>query len=158
MWKINLYSSQVTEAVGRELGKLLVPGDFVSFIGELGAGKTTIIRGIASGLDVRDTVSSPSYLIIQEYKGKYPVFHGDFYRVGSYQELEDIGWEEYFQRDGIMLIEWGNQVPEAIPTDYLEVEIEQGLEVDERLFKFISHGKRYKSVVEELAKICGSWG
>ncbi|HBI26499.1 MAG TPA: tRNA (adenosine(37)-N6)-threonylcarbamoyltransferase complex ATPase subunit type 1 TsaE [Peptococcaceae bacterium] len=158
MWKINLYSPQVTEAVGRELGKLLAPGDFVSFIGELGAGKTTIIRGIASGLEVRDTVSSPSYLIIQEYKGKYPVFHGDFYRVGSYQELEDIGWEEYFQRDGIMLIEWGNLVPKAIPADYLEVEIEQGLEADERLFKFISHGKRYKSVVEELAKICGSWG
>lgn len=158
MWKIKSYSSEVTEAVGRELGKLLVPGDFISFIGELGAGKTTIIRGIASGLEVRDNVSSPSFLIIQEYRGKYPVFHGDFYRVGSYQELEDIGWDEYFQRNGIMLIEWGNLVPEAIPTDYLEVEIEQGLEEDERLYKFISHGKRYKSVVEELAKICESWG
>lgn len=158
MWKIKSYSSEVTEAVGRELGKLLVPGDFISFIGELGAGKTTIIRGIASGLEVRDNVSSPSFLIIQEYRGKYPVFHGDFYRVGSYQELEDIGWDEYFQRNGIMLIEWGNLVPEAIPTDYLEVEIEQSLEEDERLYKFISHGKRYKSVVEELAKTCESWG
>jgi tRNA threonylcarbamoyladenosine biosynthesis protein TsaE len=73
LWKIKSYSSEVTEAVGRELGELLVPGDFISFIGELGAGKTTIIRGIASGLEVRDTVSSPSFLIIQEYRGKYPV-------------------------------------------------------------------------------------
>lgn len=158
MWKIDSYNPKVTEAVGRELGKLLVPGDFVSFVGELGAGKTTIIRGIASGLQVTDMVSSPSFMIIQEYRGKYPVFHGDFYRVGSYQELEDIGWDEYFQRDGIMLIEWGNLIPEAIPANHLDVEIEQDLEADKRLFKFIAHGKRYKSVVEELAKICGLWG
>jgi tRNA threonylcarbamoyladenosine biosynthesis protein TsaE len=117
-----------------------------------------MVRGIASGLEVRDTVSSPSFLIIQEYRGRYPVFHGDFYRLGSYQELEDIGWDEYFHREGIMLIEWGNLIPEAIPEDYLEVVIkEPGLETA-RLLKFIPHGKRYQAVVEELAEKCESWG
>jgi tRNA threonylcarbamoyladenosine biosynthesis protein TsaE len=158
LWEIHSYSDQVTEAVGRELGKLLGPGDFVSLTGELGAGKTTMVRGIASGLEVRDTVSSPSFLIIQEYRGRYPVFHGDFYRLGSYQELEVIGWDEYFHREGIMLIEWGNLIPEAIPEDYLEVVIkEPGLETA-RLLKFIPHGKRYQAVVEELAEKCESWG
>lgn len=158
MWEIHSYSAEVTEAVGRELGKLLGPGDFVSFTGELGAGKTTIVRGIASGLAVSDTVSSPSFLIIQEYRGRYPVFHGDFYRLGSYQELEDIGWDEYSQRGGIILIEWGNLIPEAIPNDHLEVEIQQsGLESG-RMLKFIPHGKRYKTVVEELSGKCESWG
>lgn len=158
MWEIHSYSDQVTEAVGRELGKLLGPGDFVSLTGELGAGKTTMVRGIASGLEVRDTVSSPSFLIIQEYRGRYPVFHGDFYRLGSYQELEDIGWDEYFRREGIILVEWGNLIPEAIPEDYLEVEIQQPGSVTERLLKFIPYGKHYRSVVEELARKCESWG
>ncbi|MGB4504347.1 MAG: tRNA (adenosine(37)-N6)-threonylcarbamoyltransferase complex ATPase subunit type 1 TsaE [Syntrophaceticus sp.] len=158
MWEIYSQNTEVTETIGRELGKLLGPGDFVSLTGELGAGKTTIVRGIASGLGVKDAVSSPSFLIIQEYRGRYPVFHGDFYRLGSYQELEAIGWDEYPQRGGIVIIEWGNLIPEALPKDYLEVEIQQpGLETG-RLLKFIPHGKHYKTVVEELARKCESWG
>ncbi len=157
MWEIYAGSAERTEAVGRELGELLGPGDFVSLTGELGAGKTTIVRGIASGLAVADTVSSPSFLIIQEYRGKYPVFHGDFYRLGSYQELEDIGWDEYSRRDGVILIEWGNLIPEALPDGRLDIEIRQPLVESGRLLKFIPHGEHYTTVVEELAGKCKSW-
>lgn len=157
MWEIYSQSAEVTEAIGRELGRLLGPGDFVSLTGELGAGKTALARGIAYGLAVRDIVSSPSFMIVQEYRGRYPVFHGDFFRLGSYQELEEIGWEEYLQREGIILVEWGNLIHEAIPEDYLEIEIRQPGSETERLLKFVPYGKRYRAVIEELARKCESW-
>lgn len=157
MWQIHSHSTAVTEAVGRELGRLLGPGDFVCLSGELGAGKTVLARGIATGLGVEQPVSSPSFLIIQEYQGKYPVFHCDFYRLGSYQELEDIGWEEYFSREGIILVEWGNLIPDAFPADYLEVKIQQTDTETSRLLQFIPKSEHYINIVEELSEKCGSW-
>ncbi len=157
MWEIESLSNQATETIGKKLGSLLVSGDFVSLVGELGAGKTTMVRGITSGLEVRDRVSSPSFLVIQEYQGKYPVFHGDFYRLDSYQELEDIGWDEYFQRKGIILIEWGNLIPEAIPKDHLEISIEGTDSEGSRILRFCPHGSRYEAIVGGLIKKCEYW-
>ena len=155
--EIHSYSPVTTEAIGRELGKMLGSGDFVSLTGDLGAGKTLFVHGIASGLAVKGPVSSPSFLIIQEYQGRYPIFHCDFYRLGSYQELEDIGWEEYFNRGGIILVEWGDLIPEALPVDYLKIEISQVGRENGRLLRFIPHGKHYEAVIEELAIKCESW-
>jgi len=157
LWQICSHSTMVTEAIGRELGKLLSPGDIICLTGELGAGKTVLVRGIASGLGVEEPVSSPSFLIIQEYQGKYPVFHCDFYRLGSYQELVDIGWEEYFNRGGVILVEWGNLIPDAFPADFLEVKIQHTDEETGRLLQFFPKSQHYRTIVEELSKRCGSW-
>lgn len=158
MWEIRSDSPIFTEKVGESLGKLLGPGDVVSLIGELGAGKTVFVHGVARGLEVQDPVSSPSFLIVQEYRGKYPVFHCDFYRLDSYQELEDIGWDDYSRREGVILIEWGNRIPEALPENYLEIAIQQPdpLE-DRRLLCFIPNGSRYDGIIKELAEKCVSW-
>lgn len=159
MWEIHSHSPAVTEKVGHLLGKLLGPGDMVSLVGDLGAGKTVFVHGVAGGLEVRDAVSSPSFLIVQEYRGRYPVFHCDFYRLESYQELEDIGWDDYSWRGGVILIEWGNRIPEALPANHLEVVIEQaGLPEHERLIRFVPHGSHYEGLVKELAGQCASWG
>lgn len=155
MWQVLSTNPFVTEAVGAELGRILTPGDVVSLVGDLGAGKTVFVHGVARGLDVRDTVSSPTFLLVQEYEGRYPVFHCDFYRLHSFHELEDIGWNDYLERNGVVLIEWGNRIPEALPEEYLEVAIEQ-VDYDEstRRIQFHPRGKRFEEKVRELAKRC----
>jgi tRNA threonylcarbamoyladenosine biosynthesis protein TsaE len=157
LWEFRSSGPAATEKVGYALGRLLKPGDTVSLVGELGAGKTVFVHGAAAGLDVVDTVSSPSFLIVQEYRGRLTVFHCDFYRLDSYQELEDIGWDDYFSRGGVILIEWGNRIPEALPESYLEVVIDRGRVENERLLRFIPHGSRYGGLVKELADRCASW-
>lgn len=155
MWETVAGSSTVTQLLGEQLGRLLQAGDLVSLVGDLGAGKTVLVHGIARGLQVSEPVSSPTFLLIQEYNGRYPVFHCDFYRLKDYQELEDIGWEEYFQRQGVILIEWGNRIPEALPDEYLEIEIKPDDSSDSiRLIRFNPKGHRYDALVKELSDKC----
>lgn len=155
MWEIISSSARITEVIGKELGRLLIPGDVVSLVGDLGAGKTVFVRGAAGGLDVAGDVSSPSFLIVQEYAGKYPLFHADFYRLGSYRELEGIGWDEYLGRQGVVLIEWGDRFPEALPADFLEVRISPAdFSETARLLRFRPRGGRYEARVKELAENC----
>lgn len=151
-------SPEATEDLGEELGKLLQPDDVVALVGELGAGKTVFVHGIARALGVEDTVSSPSFLIVQEYRGQCPLFHCDFYRVNSYQELEDIGWEEYLNRGGVVVIEWANLIPEALPGEYLRVVFSFcEPSASSRCLEFYPIGRRYQEIVKELAKRCGYW-
>lgn len=156
MWEIVSSGPQVTQLLGEELGKLLAPGDVVSLVGELGAGKTVFVHGIARGLGVSSPVSSPSFILIQEYEGKYPVFHCDFFRLQSYQELEEIGWDEYRKRGGVILIEWGNRIPEALPEEYLEVVIAYcDSSESTRRIQFRPQGGRYEAKIKELKDACG---
>ncbi|MDH7577902.1 MAG: tRNA (adenosine(37)-N6)-threonylcarbamoyltransferase complex ATPase subunit type 1 TsaE [Bacillota bacterium] len=159
LWQLISPSPRVTELVGEKLGRLLTPGDVVSLVGELGAGKTVFVHGVARGLGVTSSVSSPSFILIQEYEGKYPVFHCDFFRLESYQELEEIGWDEYRQRKGIILIEWGNRIPEALPQEYLEIAIAcHGNSESARLISFYPRGSVYEAKVKELRDACGCLG
>jgi tRNA threonylcarbamoyladenosine biosynthesis protein TsaE len=145
-----------TEKVGEELGRLLTPGDVVSLVGELGAGKTVFVRGAARGLGC-DGVSSPSFLIVQEYRGRCQLFHCDFYRLRTMRELEEIGWEEYLEGRGIVMIEWGNLIPEGLPAEFLEVRIDPvEHSAGDRRLQFIPRGGRYKILVEELSQRFGS--
>ena len=108
-------SAGETEALGEKLAQLLKPGTVIAFRGDLGAGKTAFTRGLARGLGASDRVTSPTYTIVNEYLGgKMPLFHFDMYRLGSSDELFDIGWEDYLDRGGVCAVEWSENVAEAL--------------------------------------------
>ena len=114
-----------TEALGEKLGKLLRPGTVLAYLGDLGAGRTAFTRGLARGLGCRETVTSPTYTIVNEYLGgRLPLFHFDMYRLTSSDDLWDIGWEDYLDRQGVCAVEWSENVPEAM-TGALTVRIEK---------------------------------
>ena len=104
-----------TEAVGAALGAVLQPGTVLAYRGNLGAGKTAFTRGLAKGLGCTDLVTSPTYTIVNEYlSGRIPLFHFDMYRLGSSDDLWDIGWEDYLERGGVCAVEWSENVEDAL--------------------------------------------
>ena len=118
-------SPEETEALGAALGKLLPPGTILAYRGGLGAGKTAFTRGLAKGLGCKDIVTSPTYTIVNEYLGgRLPLFHFDMYRLNSADDLWDIGWEDYLDRQGVCAVEWSENVPAAM-TGALTVRIER---------------------------------
>lgn len=108
-------SPEQTELLGKKLAELLRPGDVIAYYGDLGAGKTAFTRGLAAGLGIREAVTSPTYTIVNEYlSGRMPLFHFDMYRLGSSEELFDIGWEDYLARGGVCAVEWSENVADAM--------------------------------------------
>ena len=104
-----------TEAIGAALGKILTPGTVIAYRGDLGAGKTAFTRGLAKGLGCREIVTSPTYTIVNEYLGgRLPLFHFDMYRLRSSDDLWDIGWEDYLDRNGVCAVEWSENVEDAL--------------------------------------------
>ena len=109
------HSEGETEAVGARLAALLTPGAVVAYQGGLGMGKTAFTRGLARGLGCEDRVTSPTFTIVNEYEGgRLPLFHFDMYRLGSSDELFDLGWEDYLARGGVCAVEWSENVEEAL--------------------------------------------
>ena len=114
-----------TEAIGAALGKLLTPGTVIAYRGDLGAGKTAFTRGLARGLGCSETVTSPTYTIVNEYLGgRLPLFHFDMYRLHSSDDLWDIGWEDYLDRGGVCAVEWSENVDDAME-DAIYITIEK---------------------------------
>ena len=108
-------SPEETEAIGAALGQRVTPGTVIAYLGDLGAGKTAFTRGLARGLGCREHVTSPTYTIVNEYlSGRLPLFHFDMYRLGSSEELWDIGWEDYLERGGVCAVEWSENVADAL--------------------------------------------
>ena len=108
-------SPDETEALGAALGRILPAGTVIAYRGDLGAGKTAFTRGLARGLGYRDMVTSPTYTIVNEYlSGRMPLFHFDMYRLASSDDLWDIGWEDYLDRNGICAVEWSENVEDAL--------------------------------------------
>ena len=119
------HSPAQTEAVGEALGKVLQPGTVVAYRGDLGAGKTAFTRGLARGLGCTEQVTSPTYTIVNEYLGgRLPLFHFDMYRLRSSDDLFDIGWDDYLERNGICAVEWSENVADAME-DPVTVTIEK---------------------------------
>ncbi len=116
-------SEEETRRIGRAIGKSLLPGDVICLVGELGSGKTTITQGIAQGLGVRGPVSSASFKLINEYKGRIPVFHFDLFRLDKLSEVEEIGYREYFYDQGVTIIEWAEKMRPLWPEDRIEIEL-----------------------------------
>ena len=114
-----------TEAIGAALGAIIPAGTVIAYRGDLGAGKTAFTRGLARGLGFADMVTSPTYTIVNEYLGgRLPLFHFDMYRLGSSDDLWDIGWEDYLERGGICAVEWSENVEDALE-DAISVTIEK---------------------------------
>lgn len=122
------HSTQETEAIGEELAQKLRGGDVLAFTGSLGMGKTAFTRGLARGLGCRGRVTSPTFTIVNEYEGAIPLFHFDMYRLGSSDELFDIGWDDYLVRGGVCAVEWSERVADALPEGTIFVDIARGTE------------------------------
>jgi tRNA threonylcarbamoyladenosine biosynthesis protein TsaE len=140
-----------TLAFGRRLGNLLFPGAVVALVGPLGAGKTHLARAIAEGLGITDSrvVTSPTFVLIQEYEARLPVYHFDAYRLRTEAEFFDLGVHEYFAGNGICLVEWADRVPACLPEQFLEIGILPTGETT-RQIRVESHGDRYASVRDAL--------
>lgn len=120
------FSAEETFAVGEEIGRNAKPGDVYTLVGDLGAGKTVLAQGIACGLGIVGTVNSPTFTIMQVYgDGRIPLYHFDVYRIGDIEEMDEIGYEEYFYGDGVTIIEWADLIGEILPEHYCEIRIEK---------------------------------
>ena len=120
-------SEDETEALGCRLGKAVLPGTVIAYTGDLGAGKTAFTRGLAKGLGVAERVTSPTFTIVNEYEGgRMPLFHFDMYRLGSSDELFDIGWEDYLAREGVCAVEWSENVDDALDEETIRIDIRRG--------------------------------
>lgn len=127
-------SEAETEALGVRLAETLEPGTVIAFTGDLGAGKTAFTRGLARGLGIKDRVTSPTFTIVNEYEGgRLPLFHFDMYRLGSSDELFDIGWEDYLARGGVCAVEWSENVSDALEEDAVSVRICRGASDSQRV-------------------------
>lgn len=126
-------SERETEELGARLAEVLEPGAVVAFTGGLGAGKTAFTRGLARGLGITGRVTSPTFTIVNEYGGgRLPLFHFDMYRLGSADELFDIGWEDYLVRGGVCAVEWSENVSDALE-EAISVEIRRGASENQRI-------------------------
>ena len=125
--EIITHSPEETRALGERLAGAIGPGTVVAFTGDLGAGKTAFISGMARGLGIEERVTSPTFTIVNEYEGgRLPLFHFDMYRLGSSEELFDIGWEDYLARGGVCAVEWSEIIDDALEGDVIRVEIRRG--------------------------------
>jgi tRNA threonylcarbamoyladenosine biosynthesis protein TsaE len=123
-----------TEALGAALAQRLAPGSVVAFTGDLGAGKTAFVRGMARGLGIPARVTSPTFTIVNEYEGgRLPLFHFDMYRLSSSEELFDIGWEDFLRRGGICAVEWSENITDALEGDTIWVDIRRGQTDQQRI-------------------------
>ena len=149
---IDLPDLSATEAFGRRLGGLLFPGAVVALVGPLGAGKTHLARAVAVGLGVPDprVVVSPTFVLMQEYAGRLSVFHFDAYRLRGEGELADLGVQEYFEGDGVCLVEWADRVAGLLPAEQLRVELAV-VGATARRAAVEGVGERYEALVRALA-------
>lgn len=142
-----------TETFGRRLGELLFPGAIIGLIGPLGAGKTHLVRAIAEGLGVKNAaaVNSPTFVLIQEYPARLPIYHFDTYRLSGPREFADLGVDEYFHGNGVCLIEWADRVRSVIPPEHLGIEIEV-VDENRRRFALTACGEQYEELLERIGR------
>lgn len=120
---VTTQSAEETIKLGEKIAKRLKSGDIVALSGDLGTGKTTLVKGIAKGLGVKNYryVNSPSFVLVKEYKGKIPLYHFDIYRLNNLKDIEDIGYEDYLGRRGVIVIEWAKKMGRILPKRHLAV-------------------------------------
>ncbi len=122
------FSAEDTFDLGQRIGEKAVPGEIYTLVGDLGAGKTVFTQGIAKGLGIEDAVNSPTFTILQIYEGgRLPFYHFDVYRIGCVEEMDEIGYEDYFYGNGVCLIEWANLIEEILPKNCSKITISKDL-------------------------------
>lgn len=123
------FSPEDTFSFGKWIGENALAGQVYTLVGDLGVGKTVFTQGVAAGLEITEPVNSPTFTIIQEYEsGRMPFYHFDVYRIGDIEEMEEIGYDDYFYGNGICLIEWANLIEGILPEDRIQITIEKDLE------------------------------
>ena len=133
---LHIANEKETEKLGEAIGRAAVPGMVIALIGDLGTGKTTLTKSIARGLGVTETVTSPTFNIIREYRsGRIPLFHFDVYRIGNPDEMFELGYEEYFYGDGVCVVEWADIIEELLPEDAVIIRIDRGAGEEEREYR-----------------------
>lgn len=149
MEELVIKSLEETKALGLKLGKLAFPNMMIVLEGDLGAGKTTFSQAIALGLDVKEIVNSPTFVIMKTYQGRLPLYHIDAYRLSKSSEDEYL--EEYFDQGGVVIIEWGKNIEYLLPKEYLLISIKD-LGLEKRKFELIAFGKKYQELLDEVLK------
>ena len=126
---IESFSAKDTEELGYKIGREAKPGEVYTLVGDLGVGKTVFTQGIAKGLEIEESICSPTFTIVQVYEeGRMPFYHFDVYRIGDIEEMDEIGYEDYFYGEGLTMIEWANLIEEILPQKRKEITIEKDLE------------------------------
>ena len=144
------YNEEETEKLGRALGDVLEAGTVVALIGELGAGKTRLVQGVAAAMGVeRKLVNSPTFILIQEYEGRLPIYHFDTYRLRDVDEFLELGAEELMGTEGVCLIEWADRVADVLPDDHLRIEIAV-TGPSERVFLITATGPKSERILSGL--------
>ena len=129
MERFETYSEEETFALGEKIGREALPGQVYTLLGDLGVGKTVFTQGVAKGLEIEDAICSPTFTIVQVYEeGRLPFYHFDVYRIGDVEEMDEIGYEDYFYGEGVTFIEWANLIEEILPSSYRQIVIEKDLE------------------------------
>ena len=150
MKSLTLTNRDATIALGKKIGQLLVAGDVLVLDGDLGAGKTTFTKGLAAGLEIPDIIKSPTFTIIHEYQdGRLPLYHMDAYRLEN-GGAEDLGLEEYFDGDGVSVVEWAEFVEDELPTDFLAIHFKRTGDDNTRILEFEPHGQHFDQIVKSV--------
>ncbi len=148
--EIKLKNLEETQAFGIKLGKILQSGDIICLNGDLGAGKTTLTKSIGLGLGVSDYITSPTFTLINEYLGRVMVYHFDVYRLERAEELDDLGFDEYFYGKGVSIIEWADKIEKFLPKERLVLDIKRASHDNERIIEIKGFGQRYSQILKEL--------
>ena len=150
MKQITVYSLEDTARLGLKIAEMIKPGMLLTLSGDLGAGKTTFTKYLGKGLGVKKTINSPTFTILKIYQGsKMPMYHMDAYRLEGISQ--DLGFEEYFEDDGLCVIEWPHFIENQLPNECLDIVITREAEKEEeRRFTFTPIGRRYEEIVEAL--------
>jgi tRNA threonylcarbamoyladenosine biosynthesis protein TsaE len=147
---VGTHTPEETRIVGAALAPVLVPGDVLSLSGDLGAGKTVLVQGLAGALGVVQAVTSPTFTIVHEYDGRYRIVHLDVYRLNSFQEVLDLGFEELLDPEAILIVEWGEAVAPLLPRRYLEIVIKQSGDEMERWISFKPRGGEWPRKLDAM--------
>ena len=143
---------QDTDKIGKIIGECLQSGTVICLEGDLGAGKTTLSQSIAKGLGIKDYVTSPTFTIIKEYKGRLSLFHMDAYRLESEDDMYDLGYDEYINSDGVCIIEWASKIKGLIPKSAINITININFEDNIRELNIDGAGEQFDIIKEELQK------
>ncbi|MDQ0202156.1 tRNA (adenosine(37)-N6)-threonylcarbamoyltransferase complex ATPase subunit type 1 TsaE [Neobacillus ginsengisoli] len=146
-YEMNTANPEETSQFAEKIAGFLQPGDLIALEGDLGAGKTTFTKGLARGLEIKKTVNSPTFTIIKEYKGRLPLYHMDVYRVAD--SYEDLGFDEYFEGDGVTVVEWAHLIGEQLPGEHLAIFLYHEDE-EKRKIVLMPKGKRYEQLCKEI--------
>lgn len=150
MTQLTLHNREATMAMGQKLAPYLQAGDVIVLNGDLGAGKTTFTKGLAAGLGIKDVIKSPTFTIIREYQsGRLPLYHMDIYRLEN-GGAEDLGLEEYFDGDGISVVEWAEFIEDELPADFLAINFKRTDDEKTRVLSFEPHGARFETIVNQM--------